>query len=163
MNPTLWSRRVAPVRHDDTLDQMRREMDRIFGTLSDWNGGETARWAVPADVRETDEALEFDIEIPGLRPEDIDLTVENNVMTVAGEKKFERNEDKDDYRLLERRYGRFERSFRVPGNVKADDVIAKYENGVLHIVLPKTEESKPRRIPVETGTGARNVTSGKRA
>lgn len=152
MIPTIWNRRLSPL---GTLNEMRREMDRLFGSLPDWT--EPAAWMVPADVRETDDAVEYTIEIPGMRPEDINLTVENDVLTVSGEKKFEREEGKEDsgYHLTERRYGRFERSFRVPASVKADDVTANYENGVLTVTLPRAEESRPRRIQVKSGNGRR--------
>lgn len=158
MIPTVWNRRMmgSPL---STLNEMRREMDRLFGGLPEWSG-DGGTWLLPVDVRENAEAIEYAIEIPGMRAEDIDLTVENDVLTISGEKKEERDEGRDEYRVTERRYGRFERSFRVPANVDADGVAARYENGVLTVRLPKTEESRPRRIRVESGTGARKVTAG---
>lgn len=159
MLPTPWTR-MRTTSPFETFDEVRREMDRIFDAVPA-AALEARTRLLPADVRETGDALEVEMEIPGLRPEDIELTVENNVLTIAGEKKVENREGSEDsYRLLERRYGRFERSFRVPGNVKAEDVSANYRNGVLHVTLPKTEESRPRRIRVESGDNARQVTSG---
>jgi HSP20 family protein len=80
-------------------------------------------WAMPAEVVETDEEIRFDIEAPGFREEDIDITLENNVLTIAGEKKIEQEEGRkdSDYRLFERRYGRFQRSFTVPPTVRGDE------------------------------------------
>ena len=92
------------------------------------------------------------------------LRVEDNVLRISGEKRAVREEgDGTAYRLTERRYGRFERSFRVPANVSAEEVTARYENGVLMVRLPRTEESRPRRIRVESGNGARQVTTGENA
>jgi HSP20 family protein len=132
-----------------TLWDIRREVDQLldgFGRID----GETTNSSLATEVRETNDELRFAIELPGMRPEDIDLTVENNVLTVSGEKKFEREESKEDgeYRLFERRYGRFTRSFAVPPTVDAGKVNANYENGVLTISLPKTEAAKPRRIAI---------------
>jgi HSP20 family protein len=126
---------------------MSREMDRLMN--SPWTEERSAQWGLPAEVVETDDEIRFDIEAPGLRIEDIDITLENNVLTVSGEKKFEFEEEgrKDsDYRLFERRYGGFQRSFRVPTTVSGARCQARYENGVLTVRLPKAEESKPRRI-----------------
>ena len=135
-------------------------MDRLFGGAPEWVA-EPGSWMLPADVRETPDAVEYSIEIPGMRAEDIDLTVENDVLTISGEKKEGRDESRDGgYHITERRFGRFERSFRVPANVDADAVAARYENGVLTVRLPRTEESRPRRIHVESGDGARQVRAG---
>jgi HSP20 family protein len=135
-------------------------MDRLFGGAPEWVA-ESGAWMLPADVRETPDAVEYSIEIPGMRTEDIDLTIENDVLTISGEKKEQRDESRDgSYHITERHFGRFERSFRVPANVDADAVAARYENGVLTVHLPTTEESRPRRIPVESGDGARQVRSG---
>jgi HSP20 family protein len=144
------------------LDEVRNEMDRLFGSaLPTWT---QEAWAMPTDVRETAEALEFTTEVPGLNPSDIELTVENGVLTIAGEKKDTRKEEGEHgYRLVERRYGRFERSFRVPSTVEADKVSARCENGVLTITLPKAEKARPRRIQVQVSDGSREVQTGSRS
>jgi HSP20 family protein len=142
----------------DTLWEMRREADRLLHGF----GAETLvpETSLPAEVIDTGEEIRFAIEMPGLDPADIELTLENGVLTVGGEKKMQREEGQEaGYRLLERRYGRFERSFRVPSNVVADDVGARYEHGVLHITLPKTAESRPRRIQVGAGEGSKQIES----
>ncbi len=144
----------------DALYDVRREVDRLLN-----EGGVPGRsdsWSMPAEVVDTGEEVRFMIEAPGLKPEDIDITLENNVLTVAGEKKMERREgeSEDDYRLLERRYGRFERSFMLPRTVDTERVDARYDNGVLTVKLPKTEEAKPRRISVKGGSGERQVGTG---
>lgn len=144
------------------LDEMRHEVDRLFGgNLPTWTQD---AWVMPTDVRETADAIEFTTEVPGLNPADIELTVENGVLTIAGEKKEERKEGHDDgYRLVERRYGRFERSFRVPPTVEADKVKARCENGVLTITLPKAEKARPRRIQIDSADGNREIQTGGRS
>lgn len=146
----------------DLLYDMRREVDRMLG---DWQGGATPEsagttWHLPAEVLETDEELRFDLELPGVRTDDVSVTLENGVLTVNGEKKFQREQNDGDFRLFERRYGRFERVFRLPQNVIQDDVKATFQDGVLTIRLPKTEESKPRRIQIEGASESRRIESG---
>jgi HSP20 family protein len=140
-----------------TLADMSREMDRLMNTV--WSEERTAHWGMPAEVVERDDELRFNIELPGFRLEDIDITLENNVLTIAGEKKFEYEEGQkeSDFRLFERRYGRFQRSFTVPPTVRGDQCNARYENGVLTVRLPKAEEARPRRIQIEGGDGGQNV------
>jgi HSP20 family protein len=144
-----------------SLIGMSREMDRLMSTM--WpdaeNGG--TPWAMPAEVVETDDEIRFDVELPGLRGEDIEITLENNVLTIAGEKKLQREAKESDFRLFERRYGRFQRSFTVPPTVRGDATEAVYENGVLSLRLPKTEEAKPRRIQVSAAGAARSIDAGR--
>lgn len=138
----------------DTFLDMSREMDRVLSALPSWmtTRDDEAVWSWPAEVVETSEEIRFSLETPGFKPDDLDIRVEDNVLTVSGERKVEKREgeDKGEYRVFERRYGRFERSFMLPRNVKADRVKADYEHGVLNIRLPKTEESKARHIPIST-------------
>lgn len=142
----------------DSLLGMSREMDRLVNTV--WPSAENGTtWAMPAEVIETGDEIRFDIELPGFRSEDIEVTLENNVLTISGEKKLERENNESDYRLFERRYGRFQRSFTVPPTVRADATQARYENGVLTLRLPKAEEAKPRRIRIDAGSGSRSIGS----
>jgi HSP20 family protein len=147
MIPTLRRVRVMPSPME-AVDDLRREMSRWMGDLNDqW---ESNLRSLPTEVVESDEELRFNMEIPGVRLEDIDLTVENNILTVSGEKKEERKEGENEgsYRLYERRYGRFERSFVLPQHADASRVDARYDNGVLTVTFPKVEEAKPRRIEI---------------
>jgi HSP20 family protein len=144
------------------LVDMSREMDRLMDALrtDSVNGVE---WAMPAEIIETADEIRIDLEVPGFREEDLDITLENHVLTIAGEKKMQRDEQvKDsDYRLAERRYGRFQRSFSVPATVRADRCEATYEHGVLTLRMPKVEEAKPRRIRVGSGSSnGRNLDEG---
>jgi HSP20 family protein len=133
-----------------TLNGVRQQFDRL---LDEYSTGFDETWAMPTEIVETEEELRFAIEAPGLRPEDIEVTVENNVLTVSGEKKLERREGEtdDNYRLFERRYGRYTRSFRLPHTVDTNRIQASSEHGVLTIRLPRVEEAKPRRIQVAAG------------
>lgn len=158
MIPSVWAR--AQASPFETLYGVRRQLDRLFDEYA--TGADETGWSMPTEVVETDEELRFNMEVPGLRPEDIDITVENGTLTVTGEKKLERREGENDdaYRLVERRYGRFARSFRLPATISTERVQANCENGVLTIRLPKSEESKPRRIQVTAGDGPQSLTRG---
>jgi HSP20 family protein len=150
MIPTLRRVRVMPSPMD-AVDDLRREMGRWMGDLGDqWESGLRS---LPTEIVESNEELRFNMEIPGVRLEDIELTVENNILTVSGEKKEERKEGENEgsYRLYERRYGRFERSFVLPQHADASKVDARYDNGVLTVTFPKVEEAKPRRIEIRVG------------
>lgn len=148
----------------DSLLGMSREMDRLAGTM--WpeldNG---SLFVMPAEVVESDDEIRFEVEMPGFRDEDLDITLENNILTISGEKKARREEGRkdSDYRLYERRYGRYQRSFTVPPTVRSDQCEAHYEDGVLSVRLPKAEEAKPRRIQVSTGSreNGRHIESGR--
>jgi HSP20 family protein len=144
-----------------TLLDMSREMDRLLNRA--WSEGSDGSngWSMPAEVVETEEEIRFDVEAPGFRIDDIDVTIENNVLTISGEKKFEQEEGRSesDYRLFERRYGRFQRSFAVPPTVRGDRCEARYENGVLTVRLPKAEDAKPRRIQIDGGSQHRQIES----
>lgn len=149
LHPTI-ARRGTPNLWDDVFG-MRRDFDRL---LERYGANEiTAGWVPAVDVRESGEALHVEIELPGMGPEDVDLRVENGVLTVSGEKKSEVEEGKEGsgYHLIERRYGRFERSFTLPRTVDSEKVDARFSNGVLSIALPKAETAKPRRIAIKGG------------
>lgn len=135
-----------------TTDIFRTGFNRMLDqTFKDFFGGEetTSRgWLPPVDIRETDGALALMVELPGLKREDVEITLENNVLTIRGERKFEKDLDQENYHRIERSYGAFSRSFTLPSNVAADQVEAKFEDGVLKIELPKREEARPRRIDI---------------
>jgi HSP20 family protein len=103
------------------------------------------------------------LELPGMRPEDVEVNLEDNVLTISGEKKEEREEEDQESRwhLSERRYGRFSRSFVLPRDVEQEKIQARFENGVLNVTIPKSEKAKPRRINVQGGDGARRIEAGR--
>lgn len=105
-------------------------------------------WAPAADIKETDDALLVQVELPGLQKEDIDVSLEGNVLTVSGERRFTKDESQETYHRMERFYGKFSRSFRLPRNVDSGAVSASFADGLLSLELPKTEESRPRHIAI---------------
>lgn len=106
-------------------------------------------WMPVVDLNETDDAYILEAELPGLTKDDISLSVQNDVVTLKGKRERKSEEKKDGFSRIERSYGSFERSFRVPGGVDTAKVDAKFDNGVLRVTLPKPEESKPRQIEVK--------------
>ncbi len=109
----------------------------------------TSAWVPPTDIFEDAEGLKILVELPGLRPEDVKLTVENLTLTIRGEKKQVAEEQTTKVHRYERSYGAFERSFALPNTVDVERVIAKFEHGVLTVTLPKAEKAKPRAIEVK--------------
>jgi HSP20 family protein len=148
--PTLWRAETPSLWND--LFSTRRDVDRVFDRFFTQAGSMAGPWVPVVDVRETKDAIEVLAELPGLRAEDLEVNVENNVLTIAGEKKQEVSEGDADaeYHLVERRCGRFERSFTLPRTVKADAIGARFEHGLLTITLPKAEAAKPRRVAIAT-------------
>ena len=106
-------------------------------------------WLPPVDIQETEDGYKLAVELPGLTKDDVNITLENNVLRLSGERKFERDAKKDNYHRIERTYGSFSRSFSLPSTVDASKIGAEYKNGVLTVVLPFREEAKPRTINVE--------------
>jgi HSP20 family protein len=151
MMPTrnLW---ISPL---ERLYALQREFDRAFE--GEANGG-SATWVPAMDVVETTDEVLCHLEVPGMTADDIDIRVQDNVLVVSGEKKASTEEHKEGgFRSIERRYGRFERSFTLPRSIDTSHVTARHENGVLTIVLPKAEASKPRRVEIEGSTRAREL------
>ena len=142
--PTVWRSRRAPVAWNDVFGRF----DRLF----DADGGRfSIAWSPVTDVREHEDGLNVVVELPGLSSEDVSVSVENGVLSISGEKKQE-NEEGDsegNNHLVERRYGKFERTFRLPRSVDSEQVKAKFENGLLTIDLPKSEKAKKREIKIK--------------
>ena len=153
-NPYTRNAWVSPF---ERLYALQRELDRTFEGSEAQNGG--SAWVPPMDVVETTDEVLCHLEVPGLTRDDIEIRVQDNLLVVSGEKKyqFEGDQKEGGFRSIERRYGRFERSFTLPRTVDTHNVKARHENGVLTIVLPKVETSKPRKIEIEGGTGAREL------
>lgn len=141
-----------------SLWDVQREVNRLFDNMS--RPADVAS-TIPAEVVETDNEVRIMIEIPGMNPDDIELTVENNVLTICGEKRWQKEEgtEEGDYHLMERRYGRFARGFALPSRVNAGRIDASYDQGILTVRLPKSEEAKPRRIEVRSGSQAGQIES----
>src|SRR5919106_4154031 len=147
------------VRYDPFRDlrTLQEEVNRLFSTnltraFGDEGIGRGA-WAPSVDIYENKDQIVLEAELPGMKQDDFELTVENNVITLRGERQFEKKEDSDNYHRVERSYGSFTRSFTLPQTVSAEGANAEYRNGVLRVTLPKREDTKARRIQV-TGTDA---------
>jgi len=150
MTKALLSRRPGPL----FSDQLFRRLFEDEGVtpqslLSRWNEGlGEDTWLPAVDVRESDEAFVFTAELPGLIKEDVTITIEDKVLTVSGERKFEGKKENQNYHRIERAYGTFARSFSLPHEVDQDEIAATFENGLLTISIPKAEAIKPHRIEI---------------
>lgn len=142
--------RYDPMRNVASLND---EMERLFRqTLGDRGGASLAGAFSPAlDVEENEDAFTLHVELPGVEPGDVDVSLEENVLTISGERRFYDDRDADGFRRVERHFGRFHRAVRLPDRVDADRVEANYNDGMLRIVVPKAEEAKPRRIAINAG------------
>ncbi len=136
INP-LWMENWTPVSRliDEFFNRGREVEARI--------------WGPNVDIVENETHYEILAELPGVKLDDVKLTLNNNLLTISGEKKQEIKEEKENTLRVERTYGRFERSFNLPRTVKADQVRASFEDGVLRVALPKAEESRTRTINIE--------------
>jgi HSP20 family protein len=150
---TKSSRRsVAPWFRRGPLGALRDEMEDLFGDFlgEDGDGWGTRMLAPPLDVSESDNALQVRLDLPGVEAKEIDIQVSGNQLTIAGERKEEKEEKGETYHRIERRSGKFSRSISLPCTVAEDNIDATYHDGVLNITLPKTEEAKSKRIPVKS-------------
>jgi HSP20 family protein len=155
MTVVRWSPwgQVATLQSD-----MARLMNQVLGASSPTgNGDGEAAWLPPVDVSETGDALLLHFDLPGISQDDISVELNDNVLTVSGQRERKHEVSKDGYYRFERRFGSFSRSVTLPVGVSEDDITATYENGVLEVRVPKPEEQKPRRIQVGTGSGAKSI------
>jgi HSP20 family protein len=140
----------AVVRFDPFRDitSLRDEMNRLFSrTVGDGVSSGSA-WTPAVDIFDTEEAIVLKAELPGLAAEDIDIEIDDNVLTLKGERRFQETVDEGRFYRLERAYGHFQRSVTLPQGVKADEISADFENGVLSVRVPKADEVKPRKIAI---------------
>jgi HSP20 family protein len=135
--------------------------NRLNSLFQDYNHGQnsndlvsTAAFVPPVDIYEDEHKIVLKLEVPGLKQEDFDIQLENNTLTVRGERKFEKEEKEENFHRIERRYGSFFRSFTVPTTVNTEGVKAGYDAGVLRIELEKRAEAKPKQIKVHVGSTA---------
>jgi len=132
-------------------DEIDRMFDDFFGTLPErlTTGWENV-WSPSVDISETDDEIIVTAELPGVKKEDIKISLQDNVLTIRGEKKQEKEHKDENYHRIERAYGSFQRSFTLPTPVNTDKIKASFKDGVLKIQLPKTEEAKMKEIPIST-------------
>ena len=146
--------RWEPFREFSTLqDRMNRLFRETQGSSQD-EALTSSSFAPAVDVYEDEHDVTLKIEVPGIDEKDIDVRVENNTLTVHGERKIEKEEKEENYRRVERQYGSFTRTFNLPATVDAEKVQADYDKGVLKITLPKKAEAKPKQIKVNVGQSA---------
>jgi HSP20 family protein len=148
--------RWQPTREFSTLqDRINRLFHDSFSRDSFSDGQEalaTSSFAPAVDVYEDEHDIVLKLEVPGIDEKDLDIHVENNTLTVHGERKFEKDEKEENYRRVERQYGSFTRSFTLPNTVETENVSATYDKGVLKIKLAKKAEAKPKQIKVNVGS-----------
>ena len=134
---------------------LQDEVNRLFSTAFPRGGEEMTNgtWFPKVDIFENSDHLVLEAELPGMNRDDFELSFENNTLTLKGERRFEKKSEGDNYHRVERSYGSFTRSFTLPPTVTADGASAEFDNGVLHITLPKREETKARKIEI-TGSNA---------
>ena len=143
----------------DPLSEVNRMFDDVFGGVARRPGGrqtgaELTEWAPPVDVLQRDGDLVVRAELPGVRPEDVDITLQNRVLTISGQRREEHEEQRGGYHVRERRSGSFSRSMTVPEGVDEDSIRARYENGVLEVSIQGAAAVRePRRIQIENATG----------
>lgn len=135
-----------------TIREMREQMDRLLSSAIG-RGGPAPGWEPAVDITEQADGLQLIAELPGMTKDDIDIELENNVLTIRGEKREEREEHKGERYLYERSFGTFSRSFTLPRTVDPERIQARFANGVLRVHMPKTERAKGKRITIEGGEG----------
>src|SRR6201984_859809 len=146
--------RWEPSRGATTLQE---QFSRVFGDMLERAGDESnlTPWAPAVDIFETEHELVVKADLPDVNPQDLDIRVENNILTIRGERKFENKANEENYLRVERAYGSFSRSFSLANSVKSEAIKAEYHDGVLTLSLPKREEAKPKQIKVNVNTEKR--------
>lgn len=145
--------RWEPFRRVSTLQD---QLNRLFREDFERTGEESSltAWAPAVDIYETEHELVVKADLPEVDPKDLDIRVENNILTIRGERKFEKKVSEENYLRVERSYGAFARSFTLANTVNSEAIKAEYQNGVLTLSIPKREEAKPKQIKVNVGTPA---------
>jgi HSP20 family protein len=139
-------------------------INRVFGDLVGRTGEQSnlTPWAPAVDIYETEHELVVKADLPEVNPQDLDIHVENNILTIRGERKFENKVNEENYLRIEREYGSFSRTFSLANSVNSEAIKADYQNGVLTLTIPKREEAKPKQIKVNVGTPALAAAAGAR-
>ncbi len=127
------------------MTQLQNRFDRLFEAV----GGRQESWLPAVDVFDTQDAVVLKAELAGMDPADIQIEVEDNVLTIKGERRFDEKVDEERYYRVERRFGSFQRSLALPQGVKSDEIDASYDEGILTVTVPKAEQEKPKRIEVQ--------------
>ena len=151
---------MATIRWNDPfrdLAALQERMNRVFEESLGRRQDEeltTGTWAPPVDIHETKDRVVLKAELPGFTEDQIGLRFEDGILTMEGERKFEKKSGDENYHRVERNYGRFVRSFSIPTTVDHEKISASFENGILTVEIPKKEETKPKQIKIQGGAGA---------
>lgn len=138
---------------------LQDEINRVFNQRRT-GGSDLTTWAPAVDIYESEHELVVKADLPDVDPKDLDIRVENNILTIRGERKFEKSVSEDNYLRVERAYGSFSRSFALSNTVNTEAIKAEYQNGVLTLHIPKREEAKPKQIKVNVDASAKAVAAG---
>ncbi|MGB2667670.1 MAG: Hsp20/alpha crystallin family protein [Candidatus Acidiferrum sp.] len=144
------------------VSSLQDQINRLFGETFDRSSPEAnlTPWAPAVDIFETEHELVVKADLPDIKPEGLDIRVENNVLTIRGERKFEKQVNENNYLRVERSYGAFSRSFSLASTVNAEAIQAHYKNGLLTLSIPKREEAKPKQIKVRVEGQAAAAVAG---
>jgi HSP20 family protein len=152
--------RFEPFRNAASLpDQLNRLFNEAFERNTE--EGNLTAWAPSVDIYETEHELVVKADLPDVKPEELDIRVENNILTIRGERKFEKSVNESNYLRVERSYGSFARSFSLANTVNSEAIKADYKNGVLTLSIPKREEAKPKQIKVNVEAPAMAAAAGR--
>jgi HSP20 family protein len=153
--------RFEPFRSSSFLPE---QLNRLFSDALDRSAqeGNLTAWAPAVDIYETEHELVVKADLPEVKPEDLDIRVENNILTIRGERKFEKQVNESNYLRVERAYGSFARSFSLANTVNSEAIKADYQNGVLTLSIPKREEAKPKQIKVNVGAAPEKASAAGR-
>lgn len=133
------------------LPELRTEMDRLLSDFFDQGDGSIRSFAPPTDLYETEDAYVVESELPGFDRDDIEVTLDQGSLTIRGSRSAESERETEEFHLRERATGQFERSFRLPRSIKAENVTARFDQGILRVEVPKAAEARSRKIDVEVG------------
>lgn len=139
------------------LRNLQDEVNRLFSSSFTRGGGDNemmrGAWSPSVDIFENKDNIVLEAELPGMKADDVNISIENNVLTLHGERKFEKKDEGDNFHRVERSYGSFTRSFTLPPTVASENVDATFDNGILRLTMGKREEAKPRRIEIKATGG----------
>ena len=159
----MEAKKMSIFKHNDfrKLMGLQDDINRLFVTTFTPNNGDQmmhGAWNPVVDIYETQNQIVVEAELPGVNPDDVMVSVENNTLTLQGERKFEKKAEGDNFYRVERSYGSFSRSFTLPPTVTSENAEAEFQNGILKLSLAKREEAKPRRIEIKVSdTGTKQV------
>ena len=137
-----------------------QEVNRLFNTLFDLSDSGVQRWVPAMDLTEADDHFVLKADLPGLGEDDVSIEIQDNTLTISGERKAEHEERQRGWYRVERSFGRFSRSLSLPEGIDPDAVAAQFDKGVLEVRIPKPEERKPRRVTIKAGNGSQPAVEG---